>query len=271
MSLDFPHIDPVALALGPIEIRWYALAYISGILLGWLYIRRLLRLYPEGERPHKYDIEDFMTWVILSIILGGRLGYILFYNVEYYIENPMHILRVWEGGMSFHGGFLGVCLAIIFFSLKNKIEIFRLADLLACAAPIGLFLGRLSNFINAELYGRVTDVPWGVVFPFAGDLARHPSQLYEAGLEGVLLFVILFVCSRIKDIRKRSGLLAVIFIEGYALSRFVVEFFREPDEHLGYLFGGLTMGQYLSIGMMLAASLLTVLVLVAHKNKHDKA
>ncbi len=268
MALDFPSIDPVALALGPVQIRWYALAYLAGILLGWMYIKRLLSLYGENPRPTKEHIDDFMTWAILGVILGGRLGYILFYNLSYYFEHPAQILRVWEGGMSFHGGFLGVITAIILFSLKHKINMLRLGDLIVCAVPIGLFFGRISNFINGELFGRVTDVSWGIVFPYGGDLPRHPSQLYEAGLEGVLLFLVLFACSRVRAIRERSGLLAVIFIEGYALSRFIVEFFREPDAHVGYLVGGLTMGQILSLGMMLGASFLMGFVFYRHK-KHD--
>lgn len=268
MALDFPQIDPVALAIGPVQIRWYALAYITGILLGVLYIKRvLLRGVDEIVRPNKNDIDDFVNWAIIGIILGGRIGYCLFYNPSYYLSNPTHIIRIWEGGMSFHGGFLGVVLATIIFSLKNKINMLRLADILACTAPIGLFFGRVSNFINGELYGRVTDAPWGIVFPHAGDLPRHPSQLYEAGLEGLLLFAVLFVCSRIKAVKDRSGLLAVLFIIGYAISRMVVELFREPDSHIGFLAYGVTMGQVLSGGMILGAIGLFVYIMKKHNVK----
>ncbi len=270
MSLEFPQIDPVALAIGPVQIRWYAIAYITGILLGWFYIKKILGRYGEEARPNKSDIDDFMNWAIVGIILGGRLGYIIFYNLSYYLSNPLKVFHVWEGGMSFHGGFLGVAVAIIMFSKKNKVNMFRLADLLACASPIGLFFGRIANFINAELYGRVTGAPWGIVFPNGGEQPRHPSQLYEAFLEGAVLFLILGVCSRFDAVRQRSGLLAVVFIGGYAVSRFIIEFFREPDAHLGYFASGATMGQILSMGMIAGALLLMVIILRVHKKKNVK-
>ncbi|MGB1076909.1 MAG: prolipoprotein diacylglyceryl transferase [Bdellovibrionales bacterium] len=270
MSLEFPQIDPVAIALGPVQIRWYALSYIVGILLGLFYIKKILKKYSDEKSPTSDDIDDFMTWAILGIVLGGRIGYVLFYNFDYYLSHPSKILHVWEGGMSFHGGFIGVFLAIILFSLKNKINMLRLADLIALAAPVGLFFGRIANFINAELYGRVTDVPWGMVFPNAGDMPRHPSQLYEAFLEGLLLFVILFVCFRCKTIRARAGVTSVIFIVGYALSRMVVEFYREPDAHIGFvLIEFITMGQILSMGMIVGAMALLFIVLRKNNNKTE--
>lgn len=265
MSLEFPQIDPVALAIGPVQIRWYALAYIVGIMIGIFYIKKILKSSPEGSRPNKDDIDDFTTWAILGIILGGRLGYVLFYNLEYYLLNPSKILQVWEGGMSFHGGFIGVLLAIVLFSLKHKINMLKLADLIAVAAPIGLFFGRIANFINGELYGRITDVSWGVVFPHAGILPRHPSQLYEAGLEGIVLFLVLFACSKIKSIKECTGALSAIFILGYGLSRIFIELFREPDAHIGYVIGEITMGQILSFGMIIGASILLFVAMKIHK------
>jgi phosphatidylglycerol:prolipoprotein diacylglycerol transferase len=262
MAIEFPQIDPVALTLGPVQIRWYALAYLAGILLGLTYIKRiLLRENDPLCHPTRNDVDDFMNWAIIGIILGGRVGYCLFYNASFYLENPTHIIRVWEGGMSFHGGFLGVVVSTILFSLKRKIDMLRLADLLACAAPIGLFFGRLSNFINGELYGRTTDVSWGVIFPHAGGLPRHPSQLYEATLEGIALFLILFMCSRIQKVKENPGLLAVIFIVGYALSRMVIELFREPDAHIGFVVESITRGQILSGGMIDGAFILFVYVM----------
>jgi len=269
MSLEFPNIDPVALALGPVQIRWYALAYVTGILLGWVYIKKLLNLYPEDQRPSKDHIDDFMSWAIVGVILGGRLGYILFYNLPQYLSNPIKILYVWEGGMAFHGGLIGVVLAVILFSMKHKLNVLRFGDLICCAAPIGILFGRVTNFINGELYGRVADVPWGMIFPHAGELPRHPSQLYEAGLEGAFLFLVLFVCTRFRAIRDKAGMLSVIFIAGYALSRMFVELFREPDAHIGFLSFGLTMGQILSIAMVAGAVVLLAVVAYSHKKQRN--
>ena len=271
MLIEFPQIDPVALAIGPIQIRWYALAYIAGILLGWICIKRVVKLYPDAQRPTKDQIDDFMTWAILGIILGGRLGYILFYNFAQYLSDPVKIFYVWEGGMAFHGGFLGVVIATILFSLKNKLNMFRLGDVLACVAPIGLFFGRVANFINGELFGRVTDAPWGVVFPHAGPEPRHPSQLYEAGLEGFVLFVVMMVCVRSKYLRARAGMLSVIFILGYAISRVIVELFRQPDAHIGFVFGDVTMGQILSAGMIVGAVILFVVSMKAYKKTDESS
>ncbi len=265
MSLAFPQIDPVAISVGPLQIRWYALAYIGGILLGWWVIRRLAAKYEQSFHISKEHIDDFVTWAIVGVILGGRIGYMLFYNFSFYVENPSKILHVWEGGMSFHGGFVGVSLAIVLFALKHKIQVLRLADLIACVAPIGLFFGRITNFINGELYGRITDKPWGVVFPHAGPEPRHPSQLYEAGLEGLVLFCILMLCIRASFIRARAGLLTGIFILGYALSRTFVELFRQPDAHIGFVFANVTMGQILSSGMIVGA-----LIILIYALRHKK-
>lgn len=267
MALSFPHIDPVALSLGPLEIRWYALAYFAGFLIGWWYGVYLTRLAPN-HRPNKEDIDDFIPWAVLGVILGGRIGYTCFYNFSYYAQNPFEILQVWEGGMSFHGGVLGVITAIIAFSLVKKISMLRLSDIFCTAAPFGIFFGRVSNFINGELYGRVTDMPWGIVFPYAGELPRHPSQLYEAVLEGLLLGVILFVLARRKDVRNRPGILTGVFLIVYGISRIVVEFVREPDAHIGFVFASYSMGQILSVPLILLGS---VLIGMAVRKKHESS
>lgn len=249
LSLAFPAIDPIAISIGPIAIRWYALAYIAGLLLGWRYV-----VYYCTKTPNimsKRDIDDLLFWATLGVILGGRLGYILFYNLEYYIENPANILKVWQGGMAFHGGFMGVIVAIILFARKRGISILAVLDAAAVATPIGLFFGRIANFINGELFGRVTDSPLGMVFPHGGPEPRHPSQLYEAALEGLILFIVLFALSRSTYVRHRPGILGGTFVAGYGISRIIVEFFRQPDAQLGFLTFGATMGQLLSIPMVL--------------------
>lgn len=252
LSLAFPAIDPIAISIGPIAIRWYALAYIAGLLLGWKYV-----VYYCTKTPNimsKRDVDDLLFWATLGVILGGRLGYILFYNLDYYLDNPANILKVWQGGMAFHGGFMGVILAIILFARKRGISILAVLDAAAVATPIGLFFGRIANFINGELFGRTTDVAWGIVFPNGGPEPRHPSQLYEAALEGLILFVVLFVLSRKACVRHRPGILGGTFVAGYGISRIIVEFFRQPDAQLGYLAGGITMGQILSIPMVLVGA-----------------
>ncbi|MQX36584.1 prolipoprotein diacylglyceryl transferase [Roseospira navarrensis] len=245
-------IDPIAFELGPLAIRWYALAYIAGLLLGWWYVRRLGQAPPAvlpGERA-----DDFLVWATLGVVLGGRLGYVLFYNPGYYLSHPLEVAMVWQGGMSFHGGFLGVIAAVILFGRRHRIPILSMGDIIACAAPVGLFFGRLANFVNAELYGRpAPDLPWSMVFPTDPlGLPRHPSQLYEAALEGLLLFVILAVLWRVPAVRFRPGSLIGVFMIGYGVSRVLVEFAREPDPQLGHLFGLATMGQILSVPMILA-------------------
>ncbi|KEO59733.1 prolipoprotein diacylglyceryl transferase [Thalassospira permensis NBRC 106175] len=250
LSLAFPAIDPIAISIGPIAIRWYALAYIAGLLLGWRYV-----VYYCTKTPNimsKRDIDDLLFWATLGVILGGRTGYILFYNLEYYMANPANILKVWQGGMAFHGGFMGVIVAIILFARKRGISILAVLDAAAVATPIGLFFGRIANFINGELFGRVTDSPLGMVFPNGGPEPRHPSQLYEAALEGLILFIVLFVLSRSAYVRHRPGILGGTFVAGYGISRIIVEFFRQPDAQLGFLTFGATMGQLLSIPMVLA-------------------
>jgi phosphatidylglycerol:prolipoprotein diacylglycerol transferase len=252
--IPYPAFDPVLVHLGPLAIRWYALAYIAGILLGWLYARALLRneRYWGGPAPMTaLDFDDFVLWVTLGIILGGRIGYVLFYNLPYFASHPAEIFQLWHGGMSFHGGFTGCVLAVVLFARKRGLPILSLGDITCAVGPIGLFLGRIANFINGELWGRPTDVPWAMVFPHGGPLPRHPSQLYEATLEGLVLLALLYWLIRAGAL-KRPGLTIGAFASGYAVARMVCEFFREPDAQLGFLWGGATMGQLLSIPLFLA-------------------
>jgi phosphatidylglycerol:prolipoprotein diacylglycerol transferase len=253
-AIPFPTIHPVLISVGPIDIRWYALAYIVGILLGWLYARVLIRREQLWNRPVPMtvaDYDDFVLWVTLGIILGGRIGYVLFYNPGYFAGHPLEILQLWKGGMSFHGGFLGCVLAVILFARHRGLSILSLGDITCAAGTIGIFLGRIANFINGELWGRTTDVPWAMVFPTGGPLPRHPSQLYEALLEGLVLFVVLAVLIRAGAL-KRPGFVLGAFVFGYAVARSICELFREPDAQLGFLWGGLTMGTLLSLPLLLA-------------------
>jgi phosphatidylglycerol---prolipoprotein diacylglyceryl transferase len=268
LTIAFPVFDPVAFSIGWFVIRWYALAYISGIVLGWIYARSLVkkeRLWAGPVPITLLQLDDFILWVTIGIIVGGRTGYVLFYNPALFIQHPAEILQLWNGGMSFHGGFLGCVAAVMLFARKNGISILSLGDLTTAVGPIGLFLGRLANFINSELWGRPADasVPWAMVFPNGGPLPRHPSQLYEAGLEGILLFAILAVMVRMGAL-KRPGLILGSFIAIYGLARITGEFFREPDPQLGFLWGGLTMGMLLSVPMIIAG---TILIMMAWRRK----
>lgn len=247
-AIPFPTIDPVALSIGPVDLHWYALAYIAGFLLGWRYAMALAERGPD--RPSRQDMDAFLTWAIVAVIVGGRLGFVLFYNLPYYLQHPVEILFTWQGGMSFHGGLLGIIVAVFAFGLARKIHPLAVGDIVAAVAPIGIFLGRVANFVNAELYGRVTDAPWGVVFPTGGPAPRHPSQLYEAVAEGLILFVILAILARREAIRRRPGVIAGVFLAGYGAGRFLIEFVREPDPQLGFLWLGATMGQLLSMPMI---------------------
>ena len=247
-AIPFPMIDPVLVEIGPIAIRWYALAYIAGILLGWRVARVLVQRSPQVATPDQVD--EFITWVTLGVILGGRLGYVLFYRPGYYLTAPWEALAVWQGGMSFHGGALGVIVATFLFARRNGLDWVAFGDRVVCVVPIGLFFGRIANFINGELWGRVTDVPWAMVFPTGGPDPRHPSQLYQAGLEGICLFTLLMMLARSETIRSRPGILSGTFLVGYGVARTIGEFFRQPDAHLGFLFAGATMGQLLSLPMI---------------------
>jgi phosphatidylglycerol---prolipoprotein diacylglyceryl transferase len=262
LTIAFPVFDPVAFAIGPFVVRWYALAYIGGIVLGWIYARALLKnekLWGGPAPITLVQMDDFILWVTIGIIVGGRTGYVLFYNPAFFIQHPAEIFELWKGGMSFHGGFLGCVVAVIVFSMRNGLPILSLGDIVTAVGPIGLFLGRLANFINSELWGRAADssVPWAMVFPNGGPVPRHPSQLYEAALEGVVLFTILAVMIRMGAL-KRRGLILGSFIAIYAIARIIGEFFREPDPQLGFLWGGLTMGMLLSIPMIIAGAIIIV-------------
>jgi phosphatidylglycerol:prolipoprotein diacylglycerol transferase len=246
----FPQIDPVLLQIGPLAIRWYALAYILGLVIGWRVMRRLVQWTPGVATPGQVD--DYLTWATLGVVLGGRIGYVLFYQPAAFLAHPLSIVAVWEGGMSFHGGMLGVAIATLWFCRRNAIPLLGFADRVAVVAPIGLFFGRIANFINGELWGRVApaDLPWAIIFPHAGMIPRHPSQLYQAGLEGLLLIIVMTVLVRADGARARAGLLTGVFLSGYALARIVGEVFREPDAFLGFLAFGTTMGQVLSLPML---------------------
>lgn len=266
--MPFPEIDPIAFSLGPLSIHWYGLAYVAGIMLGWYYARLIAAndtLWPGNVSPiTKVQLDDFIIWVALGIVLGGRIGYILFYDMPAVIESPIRAIQIWNGGMSFHGGLTGTTIAMIIFARRNAIPIWSLFDIVSAVVPIGLFCGRIANFVNGELWGRLTDVPWGMVFcnqyiektngycP-GGDFVRHPSQLYEAGLEGIVLLLVLAVLIYGLRALKAPGFVTGVFVCGYALSRIFVEFFREPDAQLGYLVGTnwLTMGMVLSTPMVL--------------------
>jgi phosphatidylglycerol:prolipoprotein diacylglycerol transferase len=257
--IPFPAFDPVLVHLGPLAIRWYALAYIAGILLGWAYARALVRserLWGGNASTNLapltvLDFDDFVLWVTLGIILGGRIGYVLFYNPAHFAAHPLEIVQLWNGGMSFHGGFTGCVAAVVLFARKRGLPILSLGDITCAVGPIGIFLGRIANFINGELWGRSADVPWAMVFPNGGPLPRHPSQLYEAALEGLLLLAVLALLMRAGAL-KRPGIIIGAFAVVYAISRTTSEFFREPDAQLGFLWGGMTMGMLLSVPLFLA-------------------
>ena len=242
----FPDFDPVALQIGPLAIRWYALSYIAGILLAWRYCIWYAKQPPAHVSRNQLD--DLMFWSTMGIILGGRLGQVLLWQPGYYFAHPLEILKIWEGGMAFHGGFLGVVLAIYLYARNQKLSLWWVADVIAPSTPIGLFLGRVANFINGELWGRPTNVPWAMVFPHADNLPRHPSQLYQAALEGILLFAFLHLAGRNQTVRARPGMMTGLFLMGYAVARSIGEIFREPEVDLGS-FNFVTWGQILSVPM----------------------
>ena len=254
LTIPYPAIDPVLIELGPFVIRWYALAYIAGLVIGWRWCLMLAKRPPIVVSVEAID--DFLVWATLGVVLGGRLGYVLFYKPSEYLAHPLEALQVWHGGMSFHGGALGVVVAIMLFCRKRKISILSFGDIIVCAVPIGLFFGRIANFINSELWGRPTDVAWAMVFPNGGPEPRHPSQLYEAGLEGIALFLILNGLERFTTIRSRPGALSGVFLIGYGVARSIAELYREPDAFLGFLAFGLTMGQWLSLPLVVAGLVL---------------
>ncbi len=254
LAIAFPRIDPVALQIGPLAVHWYGLAYVIGILFGWWYARRLAsneRLWGGRSPISAADIDDFLTWAVIGIVVGGRLGYILFYDLPAYLHDPLRVFMLWTGGMSFHGGLLGTTVAMLLFARSRGFSPLSLFDVIAASVGGGIFLGRIANFINQELWGKPTDLPWGVIFPAAGPEPRHPSQIYEAVLEGLVLFVILRVLTHGLGKLARPGFVAGAFIAWYATARIIVEFVRLPDAQIGYLFGGwLTMGMVLSLPML---------------------
>jgi phosphatidylglycerol---prolipoprotein diacylglyceryl transferase len=249
-AIPFPAIDPVLIEIGPFSIRWYALAYVVGLVLGWRYMLHLARRIPGTVT--ELQVDDFLLWATLGVVLGGRIGYVLFYNTTYFLNHPLQIFAVWQGGMSFHGGLIGVITALILFCRLRRLSILRVGDLLVCAVPIGLLLGRIANFINGELFGRAADAPWAMVFPNGGPIPRHPSQLYEAFTEGLVLFLLLAWMAHFTRAPQRPGLIAGTFLVGYGIARITMEFFREPDKQLGFLFGATTMGQLLSLPLIVA-------------------
>lgn len=249
-GMTFPNIDPIAFSIGPLQIHWYALAYLTGFIGGWAYAAFVLKRWGKTSPCSPATPEDLLPWCIAGIILGGRLVYTIVYNPILYLHNPLDIFKIWQGGMSFHGGLLGTLVAIWLYGRAKKLPFLALTDVVAMVAPIGLFFGRVANFVNGELYGRVTSMPWGVIFPSGGPLPRHPSQIYEAILEGLILASVLLLFARRKATWDRAGLLSGVFMVGYALSRIFVEFFREPDSQIGFLPGGITMGQILCLPMI---------------------
>lgn len=261
-AIPYPDIDPVLVSLGPIQLRWYGLMYLIGLTAAYFVIQHKVAL--KGLAIRKDQIYDMVVYAAFGVFLGGRIGYTLFYNFSYYSQNPLKLLAVWEGGMSFHGGLIGTIIALIWFSRRQGIPAYTIADLAACVTPIGLGFGRIGNFINGELFGRSTDVDWCMVFPAGGPACRHPSQLYEATLEGLVLFAILWWIDRRPT---PPGTVFWSFITGYGISRLIVELFREPDQHLGFLLGPITMGQILSLPMVLVGA---VMLLLGYQRENQK-
>jgi phosphatidylglycerol:prolipoprotein diacylglycerol transferase len=262
-AIPYPIINPVLIHVGPLPIRWYALAYIAGLILGWAYGRALVgrdSLWNGTPHPTPQSLDDLLVYCALGVVLGGRIGYVLFYNFSYYAAHLGEIPAVWKGGMSFHGGLAGAALGIYLFARRYQVPLLSVFDVACAVVPIGLFLGRIANFIKPELWGRPSDVPWAMVFPDAGPLPRHPSQLYEAGLEGLVLFIVLAIAIRFGAL-KRPGVISGMFGIGYGIARIICEFFREPDPQLGFLFGNATMGMLLSLPLIAIGAVVLVVAL----------
>ena len=245
------NFDPVLIDLGIFQIRWYSIAYILGILIGWMYANKIIKLTSNNKYNFKQvtttQFDDLIVYLVIGIILGGRLGYVIFYNLEYYTQNLLEIFKLWQGGMSFHGGLIGIIISTILFSKKSNTNFFKFADIISCVAPIGILLGRMANFINGELYGKITTLPWGVIFPYAGYLPRHPSQIYESILEGIFLFLIINYLALKKELLFKTGFVSAYFLIFYSILRIFSEIFREPDIHLGLIFNYFSMGTLLSL------------------------
>ena len=252
--MNFPAIDPIAFTIGPLAVRWYSLSYIIGILIGLILINKFIINYKKNIT--KNDVYDLLNYLILGIIIGGRLGYVFFYNLEFYFYNPFEILKIWNGGMSFHGAVVGIIISIGWFSSKNNKSFFDLTDIICLVSPIGIFFGRIANFINGELYGKVTDHKFGIIFPRGGELPRHPSQLYEAFFEGLILFIILNCLFFFTNLKSKSGIISSLFLILYGIFRFFIETLREPDAHIGLLWNLLSMGQLLCVPMIASGIIL---------------
>ena len=261
------NFSPVMIDFGIFEIRWYSVAYILGIVLGWMHAIKIIKKTQNNnigfEEVKKSDFDDLIIYLVLGIVLGGRIGYILFYNFQYYSQNLIEVLKLWQGGMSFHGGLLGVVVSIFLFSKNKKINFYKLSDIIACVAPIGLFFGRIANFINGELFGKISTLPWAIIFPYGGSLARHPSQIYEAILEGVVLFILINYLAFKKQLIFNTGYASGIFLILYSILRIFSEIFREPDQHLGYFFNYFSIGVLLSILTLVAG----FLIILSNKKK----
>ena len=262
------NFDPVFIDLGIFQIRWYSIAYIAGIILGWIYAIKIIK---EMAKKHNFTIinqkifDDLIIYLIIGIVLGGRLGYVIFYNLEYYSQNFLEIFKLWQGGMSFHGGLLGVIMSIIIFSKKTKTNFFKFADIVSCVAAIGIFFGRIANFINGELYGKISYVPWGIIFPNGGNISRHPSQLYEALLEGLILLLLINYFAIKKKLLFKSGYISCLFLIAYSIARIFSEIFREPDLHVGLLFNYFSLGTLLSL-----LTLISGIFIILYIKKNDQ-
>ena len=264
------NFDPVLIDLGLFQIRWYSIAYILGIIIGWVYATKIIKLTTINkynfEQIKNSQFDDLVIYLIIGIILGGRLGYVIFYNFEYYSQNFFEIFKLWRGGMSFHGGLMGVIVSIIFFSKKTKTNFFKLADIVSCVAPIGIFLGRIANFINGELYGKISTLPWAVIFLDGGSIARHPSQIYEAILEGIILFILINYLALKKKLLFKTGYISGLFLVSYSILRILSEMFREPDIHLGLFFNYFSLGTLLSMATLVAG---LVIIISSKKNEQN--
>jgi phosphatidylglycerol---prolipoprotein diacylglyceryl transferase len=264
------NFDPVLVDFGLFQIRWYSIAYIFGITIGWAYAIKIIKSITNNnynfESIKKSNFDDLIIYLVLGIILGGRLGYVFFYNFEYYLQNVSEIFMLWQGGMSFHGGLLGVVVAVLIFSNKEKISFFKIADIIACVAPIGIFFGRLANFINGELYGKISNIRWGVVFPNGGNVVRHPSQIYEAILEGVVLFILINFFALKKKMLFKTGYVSSLFLILYSLARIICENFREADMQIGYFFNYFSMGSLLSLVTFLIGCFIIFFIKINEQN-----
>ena len=264
------NFDPVLIDFGLFQIRWYSVAYILGIVLGWIYAIKIIKITSTNKYSYEAvktsDFDDLIIYLVLGIVLGGRLGYVFFYNIEFYAQNFIEILKIWKGGMSFHGGLLGVVISTFIYCKNKKTNFYKFTDIVACAAPIGIFFGRIANFINGELFGKASSLPWAIIFPFGGNIARHPSQIYEALLEGIILFILINFFALKKNLLFKNGYISALFLILYSVFRIFSEYFREPDEHLGYFFNYFSLGAILSLITLIVGFLI---ILSIKKNEQN--